>query len=170
MASKHAKAAMQIAPKSSEARFFRGMIALLEKEYEAAEPYLEAAVKRSPGNFPYSNNLVLALIGQEDESKNRRALELAEANVKQYPKSADAAVTYGWVLYKLGRLDDAEKALRGASSIVHSDVDAAYVAARVAIDRGRKAEAKAMLESALKGAMPFVFRQDAEELLGELKK
>ena len=84
--------------------------------------------------------------------------------------SADAAVTYGWVLYKLGRLDDAEKALRGASSIVNSDVDAAYVAARVAIDRGRKAEAKKMLENTLKGTKPFVFRQDAEELLEQLKQ
>ncbi len=169
-ARKCAKAALRIAPKSVETKFFRGMIGLLEKEYEAAEPYLDAAVKQSPNVFPYSNNLVLALIGQDDEAKNRRALDIAEANVKQNPKSADAAVTHAWVLYKLGRLDDAEKALRDASSIVNTDVDAAYVTARVAVDRGRKVEAKTMLESALKNEKLFVFRQDAEELLGQLKK
>jgi tetratricopeptide (TPR) repeat protein len=169
-ARKQANAAMQIAPKSADAKFFRGVIAMLEKEYEGAESYFESVLKQSPKNFIYSNNLIFALIAQDDKAKNQRALDQAEANMRQYPGSADAAATLGWVLYKMGRLDDAERSLRGAASVANSDIDAAYFTARVAVDRGRNAEAKKMLENALKNGKPFVFRRDAEELLKQLQK
>jgi Tfp pilus assembly protein PilF len=169
-ARKHANAAMQIAPKSTDAKFFRGVIAMLEKEYEGAESYFDSVLKQSPKNFLCSNNLIFALIAQDDKAKNQRALEQAEANMRQYPSSTDAAATLGWVLYKMGRIDDAEKSLRRAAPAANSDVDAAYFTARVAVDRGRNAEAKNVLESALKNPKPFVFRRDAEELLKQLQK
>ena len=169
-ARKHANLAMQIAPKSADAKFFRGVIAMLEKEYESAESYFDSVLKQSPKNFLCSNNLIFALIAQDDKAKNQRALEQAEANMRQYPGSTDAAATLGWVLYKMGRIDDAEKSLRRAASVANSDVDAAYFTARVAVDRGRNEEAQETLESALKNPKPFVFRRDAEELLKQLKK
>ena len=169
-ARKQAIAAIQIAPTSLSAKFFRGMSAMLDREYEVAELYFESVLKRSPHNFAVSNNLVLALIEQGDESKSRRALEYAEANVRQFPKLAEAASTYGLVLYRLGRLDDAEKALRTAVSLKDPSVDTAYIAARVAVDRGRKAEARKLLENALKRTGPSMFQEEAEELLEQLKK
>ena len=168
-ASKQAKAAVQIAPQSVSANYLRGVVAMLEKEYEVAELYFGKALKLSPHNFTFSNNLALALAQQNDEAKERRALEYAEANTRQYPSSVDAAATYAWTLYRLGRVDDAEKALRGAASVANSDIDAAYITACVAVKRDRKAEARRMLESALKNPKPFLFRQDAQELLEQLK-
>ncbi len=169
-ARKQANAAMQIAPRSADAKFFRGIIAMLEREYEGAESYFSSVLKQSPENFAYRNNLVFALIAQDDKAKNQRALDMAEANARQYPKSADAAATLGWALYRLGRIDEAERAMQGAAAIAISDVDAAYFTARVAVDRGRKAEARQMLESALKNPKPYVFRRDAETLLKQLQK
>ena len=97
-------------------------------------------------------------------------MEYAEANAKQYPDSAEAASTYGLVLYRLGRLDDAEKALRAAVLLEDPSVDTAYFAACVAVDRGRKAQARKLLENALKRTGLSMFRQEAEELLEQLKK
>ena len=150
-AQKHAVAAMQIDKKSLEAEFFRGLVALCQKDYHTAESYFESALQRAaPGSaFPISNNLALALIEQEDEASGRRALEYAEANAKQFPKSANANSTYGWVLYRLGRLDDAEKALHAAAAAGPLSIDTAYFTARVLVDRKRKDEAKQTLETAL---------------------
>jgi tetratricopeptide (TPR) repeat protein len=175
-AGKQAIAAVRIDPKSVQAEFLRGLVAMCQKDFRAAELIFESVVKRSSGDFSASNNLALALIEQDDDSKRRRALEYAEENVQKLPKSASvassasAASTYGWVLYKLGRLDDAEKALRTAASLERMSVDTAYYTARVAIDRGRKAEAKEVLEGALKNTGLSMFRQEAEELLKQLKK
>jgi tetratricopeptide (TPR) repeat protein len=170
-AQKHAVAAMQMDPKSLEAEFFRGLVALCQKDYRTAESYFESAMGRSSGNvFPISNNLALALIEQQDPKKNGRAVEYAETNAKQFPKSANALSTYAWVLYRVGRLDDAEKAVRAAVAAGPVSVDTAYYSARVAVDRGRKDEAKKTLETALKASGRSMFRQDAEELLNQLKK
>ena len=125
-AADQAKAAIQLAPKSAGANFFRGAVAMLEREYEGAEFYLETSSKLAPTNFPAKNNLVLALLQQDNKTKIHRALEYAEANLRQNPHSPDAAATYGWALYRNGRPDDAWQALRGAASIANTDVDAAY--------------------------------------------
>lgn len=169
-AQKHAIAATQIAPKSLDAKLFRGTIALLQKDYAAAESIFEAAVKQEPKNVIATNNLALALISQDDETKGNRALELAEANAKQLPKMPEIASTYGLILYKLGRIDQAEKALKTAAPIANFDVDTAYTIARISVDRGHKAEARQMLELALKNPKPFMLRQEAEDLLEQLKK
>jgi len=169
-AQKQASAALQIDPKSMDAKLLRGVIALFQKDYAAAERYFEAAHLQSPRNFAASNNLALALVEQNDESKRRRALDYAESNVQQHPRVAEAASTYGWVLYKMGRLDDAEKALNAAVSGGTINADTAYYLARVAVERGRDAQARQLLESALSGAGPFSMRSEAKALLDQIKK
>ena len=101
-AEKQATAALQIDPKSLDAKILCGVIALFKKDFAGAERYFEAAHLQSPRNFAATNNLALVLIEQKDEAKKRRALEYAQNNVQQNPKSAEAASTYGWVLYKTG--------------------------------------------------------------------
>ena len=169
-AQKHAIAATKIAPKSIEARLLRGLTALYQKDFAAAESILEGVVAESPHNVAATNNLALALVEQGDAKKSQRALELAEANVKQFPKWPQIASTYGLVLYRLGRLDDAEKALRGAASIADSDGDTVYTLARLAIDRGHKDEAKKLVQNVLKSPRSFMLRPDVEELLEQLNK
>ena len=79
-------------------------------------------------------------------------------------------IAFSAVLYRLGRLDDAEAAFRKAASIAESDLDTAYFTARLDVDRGRKTEARRLLETALKNRKPCRFRQSAEELLQKLKR
>jgi Tfp pilus assembly protein PilF len=169
-AQEQAAAAMQIDPRSLEAKILRGVVALFQKDYPAAERYFESAHLQSPRNFAASNNLALALIEQKNDAKRRRAAEYAENNAQQYPKVAEAASTYGWVLYKIGRLDDAEKAFQVAISGGQFSPDTAYYIARLSVDRGRNAQAKQWLEGALKSTQPFAMRQEAQALLDEIKK
>jgi uncharacterized protein HemY len=111
----------------------------------------------------------LALIEQTSESKHQRALELAGSNARQFPQLPEIASTHGWVLYKLGRLDDAERAFRIASSAKAPSLDTACYLARLSVDRGRGAEARQLLENALKSNRLFMFRQEAQDLLKQLK-
>jgi tetratricopeptide (TPR) repeat protein len=173
-AQNRAAAALRIDANSLDAKIIRGLIALFQKDYKAAELYFEAAHLKSPGNFAASNNLALALAEQKDESKRRRALEFATTNVQAYQKTAnavEAASTYGWILYKLDQLDEADKALTAAVSTGQSfSPDTAYYMAVVANAKNRKEEAKTLLKAAAKSTSPFTMRQEATALLEQLDR
>jgi tetratricopeptide (TPR) repeat protein len=114
------------------------------------------------------------LIEQKDEDKRQRALEYAENNARNYQKTNqanEAYSTYGWVLYKLEKYDDAEKALRAAMSGGTFTADTAYYYACVLNKQGgHSKDAISLLESALNTKGPFANRDDAKQLLDTLKK
>ncbi len=174
-AATEASAALQIDSKSLQAKVLAGVIALFQKNYPRAEQYFKAALDQSPSNFAASNNLALALVEQMDETKKRRALEYAENNYKQFankgdPNAAEAASTCGWVNYKLGRLDQAEKAYKVAIATGQVSPDTAYYIARLASDRGQDETAKQWLDNAMKATGPFAMKDEAEALRKQLKK
>jgi tetratricopeptide (TPR) repeat protein len=171
---KQADIALKLEPTSLNAKILRGIIALFQKDYKTAEVHFDSALYQSPGNFAASNNLALALVEQKDDAKKRRALELAEGNVQKYSKANDSrgpesVSTYGWVLYRLGRHDDAEKWLRAAVSNQGFSADTAYYLARVLVDQGQEANAQKLLEGALGTKPPFAWRAEAQSLLDSLK-
>lgn len=166
-----ADAALKLDPKSLRAKFLLGLIALFQKNYPEAEKYFELAHLQSPKDFGASNNLALALAEQKDEAKKQQAVEYAETNVRQYPKQPESYSTYGWVLYKTGRLNEAEQALRTAISGGSFSAETAYYLARVLVDRGgNDADAKQLLEGALATTGMFSQREEAKALLDQLKK
>ncbi len=167
-ATEEATAATKLDPKSLEAKLFCGVVALFKKDYKSAETYFEQAHLQSPGNFAASNNLALALIEQDDENKRRRALEYATANARQNPRSTEALSTYGWVQYKLGNIDEADRVLQAATKTGALSPDTAYYLAVVAAQKGRKDQAVQLLGAAMKATQPFSQRQEAEVLLKQL--
>ena len=169
-AQKRAAEALRIDMNSLEAKNLRGLIALFQKDYKGAELNFEAAILKSPSNFSASNNLALALAEQKDESKRKRALEYATENVQKYKNSAEAASTYGWVLYKIGKIPEADKALQAALSTGNVQPDTAYYAAVVANESGRKEEAKKLLKAAIGSKGPFTMKQEATALSEQLNK
>jgi tetratricopeptide (TPR) repeat protein len=169
-AAEQATAARQIDPKSIDAQMISGQIALFQKSYTAAENYFQAAHLLDPNNFGASNNLALALAEQKDDTKKQTALGYAAANADRYRNSAEAISTYGWVLYRLKRLEEAEQALRSVVAGGSFSTDTAYYWARIQADRGRDADAIKFLDGALQYKGPFVMRHEAEALLKELKK
>ena len=167
-ASQEAAAALKLDPKSLEAKLFSGVVALFLKDYKSAETNFEQAHLQSPGNFAASNNLALALIEQDDENKRRRALEYATANARQNPRATEALSTYGWVQYKLGNIDEADRVLQAAAGTGALSPDTAYYLAVVAAQKGRKEQAIQLLNAAIKATQPFSQRQEAQVLLKQL--
>ena len=112
--------------KPGDVQLCQGVIALVRKDYPAAEKWFEKSRSQEPGSFGPTNNLALALCQQNDAAKRRRALVLAEANLHRDPDNAEAASTYCWVLYKAGRLEEAERAGDKAVAAGRISRDTAY--------------------------------------------
>lgn len=171
-AQEHASKAMLLDGKSLDAQILRGVVALFQKQYEQAERFFLAAHVQSPGNFPASNNLALALC-EQDENKKRRALEFATNNARQYAEGRfknEAASTYGWVLYRNDRVVDADTVLSRLVRSGRVSEDTLYYAARVATDRRRPEEAIQLLDQVEKSKNPFSMRPEAKKLLEQLRR
>jgi len=166
-----AQAALKLNPQSVDAKILRGTIAMFRKDYKTAQEMFEQAHLQAPGNFSITNSLAIALVEQDDEKKKQMALDYAQINVRVDSTRPEANATYGWVLYRLGRLDEAEAALRKAiTSTGRPSADSAYYYARLLYDRGHKDEARRLIEAALTAKGPFAMRPEAEALAAELKK
>ncbi len=165
-----ADAALKIDDRAIDAKALRGVIAYFQKDYPLAERLFGEVHLQSPESFLASNNLALALVEQKDTSKKRRALFFAEANTRQFPNSPDVNSTYGWVLYRNGQMEEAERVLRNAISSKGLNPDTAYYLARIDVDHAKLTEAKTLLETALKHVGPFAMRPEAKALFEQLTK
>ena len=168
-AKEQAELALKLDSESLQAKILAGVVALFLRDYKAAESHFESAHLQAPANFAASNNLALALAEQDVEAKKRKALEYGDVNARANQRSVEAFSTLGWVLYRLGRLDEAEQALRKAASSGKLSADTAYYIAKVSVDRGKNEQAKNLLDTALKSKRPFSKRQEAQALLDKLK-
>jgi tetratricopeptide (TPR) repeat protein len=145
-AEEQAREALKMDANSLDAKMLLGVSALYQKEWKVAEEQFLGALMQQPSLFA------------------------AQLNAKVYNDNAEAASTLGWVLFRLGKIDDAENMLRRAASGGRISPDTAYFYARVLDKRGQKEQARKLLESIVKGTATFSMRPEAESLLTELKK
>jgi tetratricopeptide (TPR) repeat protein len=164
----HIDTAIRLEPKSRESQNLKGLLARYTKDYDTAAKIFEEVVRDEPGSFFATNHLALALAELPD--RRGRAVQLAELNARQYPRISDALATLGWVYFKTGRVDDAERALQASASSGQVSSDTAYYLARLMKGRGKLAEARELLKKALESEGPFVSREDAKTDLAELTK
>lgn len=162
--------AAKLDPNLPDLERLRGVFARHRQDYAVAERYLQALFNENPGDFGAANQLVLTLIEQEDEAKRRRAVQLAEVNARQYPNSAEALATLGWVYYRLNRLDEAERLLQAAVSGGHVSSEVAYYLAHVLHAHDRTEEAQAVLVGAVQTPGLFPQREAARQFLGTLRQ
>lgn len=167
-AQRHADLAAALDPKSYPAQMLRGSVAMYRGDYPSAEKQFQKVLQDSPADFPAGNLLALALIEQSDDARKDRALQLAQVNARQYPRSPEALATLGWVLYRLGRRDEAERMLRVAVADGKASADAAWFLARVHLDRGQSKDARKLLEFCNSSRGAFRFRNEAQQALSQL--
>ena len=170
-AEKQADVALKLDPTSQDAQIVSGLVALYLKNYAQAATLFQKIVDTSPSNFLAINHLALALAHQGEADK-KRALEYAQMNAQRASSQPEAFATVGWVLYQLGRADEAEAAFRKALEVGQGQISAnlAYYIARISTDRKRYDEARKALDVALRSPQPFVERPAAELLAKELDK
>jgi tetratricopeptide (TPR) repeat protein len=133
-----------------------------------ATELFQRAYLQAPNSFAASNYLALAKANSDDPEDQKRAFDFAENNVTKYRNEPEAYATLGWTLYRVKRLDDAERAFATAASMGQLRSDTAYYWARLNADRGRTDEAIRLLRSALATSAPFLMREEAESLLEKL--
>jgi Tfp pilus assembly protein PilF len=166
----HLDAATKLDPTGRETLALRGLMARHRKKFADAEPVFEKLHKDSPGDPFAAWNLALTLAESGDKEKQRRAVELAESEVRRNSRSPEAYSVLGWCFAKAGRLDDAERALATAANLGPLSRDAGYFFARVLADKGRWADAASILKSVSDARGAYVYRADAEALLAEAEK
>jgi tetratricopeptide (TPR) repeat protein len=153
--------AEKLAPKERGTRMLRGLYLRYKKSFAAAEPIFEGLLKENSNDSPAAWNLALVLIESPDAGKKNTARELAEQEVRRNPRVGESYTVLGWIQYKLGRLDEAERSLATAAQSGNFSRDGAYFLAQVSVDRQRDADAIKLLTAAVNGRGGFVYKNDA---------
>ena len=165
--------AIDLDPKNLEARIVNGTIARVARDFESAAKFFGEAHSQSPRNFVASDSLALSLAELPEKENVQRALEIAETNVAMVKDNQQLQIasltTLSWVLYKLGRMADAEKILAQVSQNNALTADGAYYIAQILSDKGEKEQAQRLLEQLMTNDPIFANRAAAEELQAELK-
>jgi Tfp pilus assembly protein PilF len=149
-----------------------GVAARMGKKLKPAEDYFVEALGIAPANGDVINQLALLLVEQPGAAQRTRAQQFAAMSAQLNNQNADAQITLAWVLFQLGRLADAEQALRSGLSLGSPSPDSSYLVARMLVEQNRIDPAKQLLKAALEADSPglFIYRQDAQALYDKLNK
>jgi Tfp pilus assembly protein PilF len=149
-----------------------GVAARMGKKMKPAEDYFIEALGIAPANGDVINQLALLLIEQPGQPQRERALQFAGMSSQLNNQNADAQITLAWVLYQLGRVADAETALRQGLNLGNPSPDSSYLVARILMDQNKTEPAKQLLKAALETESPgiFIYRQEAQALYDKLNK
>ena len=150
---------------AKRAALLGGLVARHEEDYPSAERCFSELHRESPTDFVVGNQLALTLVELPDESKRGRALQIAQANAQRFPRLAEALATLGWVQFRLGNPESAEKTLRAAIAPGQASPDTAYFLSRVLKSRGKDKEARKFLNAALESKGLFVCQRQARTRL-----
>lgn len=157
-AQQHLDQLAKLQPDHADLLWLSGLVARFRRDYQAAEKCFQDLLLDNPAGFAASNQLALVLIEQTGENARRRALQLAELNVRQNQKSPEALATLGWVYYRLHRLEEAEQVLQPLLASGRLSPEAAYYVARLMADRGRSEEALRLFQEAAQAEGLFPHR------------
>jgi putative PEP-CTERM system TPR-repeat lipoprotein len=124
----------------------------------------EKVLKIAPEDGAALNNLANVLLALKDPT----AVKVAEQAVAKAPGSTAAIDTLGWALFKSGQPDKALPFLRDARLRQPSNPEVGFHLATVLAALGRKTEARAEVEDALKLGNNFEGIREARELLKSL--
>lgn len=143
-----------------------GTLAFQSGKRDAYARWFEKALELDPNNHLAMNDYAYALA--EDERDLEKALRLIRRAIAIKSNIGAYHDTHGWVLYKLGRYDEALRELRIAVSTAPDTAELRYHLAAVYAKLGRKDDALVELEKALAlqpGHEPS--RKLRQELTGE---
>jgi predicted Zn-dependent protease len=171
-AGKQAQLAATLNPASPAPMLILAQIALLSRDYPAAEKLLREFHAVAPSNASAVGLLAIALVEQPEEAKKRVAVEYAQLAYRAMSDYPEASAPLAWVLYRLGRVEEAERAIAQAvGGGSRPGPDTVYFLARILAQRGHKAEAYRLLDKGTRdiamGTL-FLLREPTAALLKEL--
>ena len=139
--------ALNEVPGEPDLLYSRALLAEQLGRYAESEADLRAVLAQDPDNPEALNALGYTLADRN--IKLDEAYELINKSLKLNPRSAATLDSMGWVLYRQGKLVEAEEHLRQAYAL-NQDAEIAGHLVEVLIAQKRPAEARALLDVALK--------------------
>jgi cellulose synthase operon protein C len=133
-------------------------------EFAQARKAYEALLKQSPADAEALNNLANVLLLLKDPA----AAAVANRALAAAPDRPHVIGTAGWAAFQAGQTDRALQLLRDARLRDPDNGETRYFLATVLASRGRQAEARQELETALAGDRPFPSSESARKLLQTL--
>ena len=126
----------------------------------------EKSLAKAPDSVVLLNNLAMIYV-QTDVAK---AADYAGRAYKAMPKAPAIADTYGWILFKQGKTDEALAPLREANKGLPNNAEVQYHLAAALAAKGEKAEALPLIKKAMSGQLPADEKAGAQKLLEQLSK
>jgi cellulose synthase operon protein C len=129
----------------------------------------DGALRLNPRNVLAANNLAVLLVDYKGDPQN---LQKAFALSRDFEKEAPHPLfldTLGWVRFKMGQHEDALRLMKDAVAKSPATPTLNYHLGMAFYQSGKKAEARAYLSKALKSAETFQGRQEAEQILSQVK-
>ena len=133
-------------PRSEQLLYLRGLVHERAGDIPAAEADFRAILEMDPENVSALNALGYTLADRTD--RYEEAYDLILRAYEQRPDDAAIVDSYGWVLYRLGRLDEAVVQLERAYGLM-PDGEIASNLAVVLWELGRREESRAIIDEAL---------------------
>jgi tetratricopeptide (TPR) repeat protein len=134
-------------PDNSDLLYARAMVAARAERLDVVESDLKAILSREPNNADALNALGYTLADRTDRLDEAHSLVKRAYELR--PNDHYIVDSMGWVLYRMGRHEEAAQHLRRALSIKQDSEVAAHLG-EVLWALGRKAEAREIWDAALK--------------------
>ncbi len=134
------------------------------KQADAAIEHYEEVLERTPTNAAALNNLAWLYA----ETGDKRAMETASKAHQVAPEQPEIMDTYGWMLLKEERFEQAADMLLRAHERLPENPDIKFHLAMLYVKTGEQKNAKRLLKEILQPGTAFDSRQHAERLQASL--
>jgi Tfp pilus assembly protein PilF len=163
------QAGLKANPDSEELHLLIASAYSIQGQIENAITAYDGALRLNPRNALAANNLAVLLVDYKGDPQN---LQKAFALSRDFEKEAPHPLfldTLGWVRFKMGQQEEALRLMKEAVAKSPEVPTLNYHLGMVFYQSGNTAEARTYLSKSLKSAETFQGRQEAEQILSQMR-
>jgi cellulose synthase operon protein C len=163
------QAGLKANPDSEELHMLLASAHFDQGQIDPAISAYDGALRLNPRNVLAANNLAVLLVDYKGDTQNlQKAFALSRDFEKDVPHPLFLD-TLGWVRFKMGQQEDAIRLMKDAVAKSPDLPTLNYHLGMAFYQSGKRAEARAYLSKALKSVETFQGRQEAEQILSQVK-
>ncbi|MDE3051104.1 MAG: tetratricopeptide repeat protein, partial [Nitrospirota bacterium] len=163
------QAGLNANPDSGELHMLLASAHSAQGQIDHAITAYDGALRLNPRNVLAANNLAVLLVDYKGDPQN---LQKAFALSRDFEKDAPHPLfldTLGWVRFKMGQQEEAFRLMKDAVAKLPEVPTLNYHLGMAYYQSGKTVEARAYLSKALKTAEAFPGRQEAEQVLAQMR-
>ncbi len=163
------QAGLKANPDSEELHMLLASAYSTQGQIDNAITAYDGALRLNPRNVLAANNLAVLLVDYKGDPQNlQKAFALSRDFEKDVPHPLFLD-TLGWVRFKMGQQEEALRLMKNAVAKSPEVPTLNYHLGMAYYQSGKTAEARAYLSKALKSAEAFQGRQEAEQILSQMR-